>query len=62
MFPGAVQNGMIEKYKKRGQDIKAAGFVAWSVTGGPTQKIPSYYFLSKNSLIWSFGTISDLKA
>ena len=62
MFPGAVQNGMIEKHKKRGLKIKAALFVSFACPGGPKQKIPSYYFLSKNSLIWSFGTISDLKA
>ena len=42
--------------------IQAALFVPCSCPGGTTQKIPSYYFLSKNSLIWSFGTISDLKA
>ena len=62
MFPGAVQNGIIEKYKKRDLKIQAALFVPCSCPGGTTQKIPSYYFLSKNSLIWSFGTISDLKA
>ena len=62
MFPGAVQNGMIEKYKKRGLKIQGALFVPCSLPGGTTQKSASYYFLSKNSLIWSFGTISDLKA
>ena len=62
MFPGAVQNGMIEKHKKRGHNLKAALIVPSYSPGGNTQKIPSYYFLSKNSLIWSFGTISDLKA
>ena len=50
------------KHKKRGLKIQAALFVPCSCPGGTTQKIPSYYFLSKNSLIWSFGTISDLKA
>ena len=62
MFPGAVPTGMIETHKKRGLKIQAALFVPCSCPGGTTQKIPSYYFLSKNSLIWSFGTISDLKA
>ena len=44
------------------REIQKALFVPCSCPGGTTQKIPSYYFLSKNSLIWSFGTISDLKA
>ena len=62
LFPGAVQTGIIDKHKTRGLKIPAPLFVSCSCPGGTTQKIPSYYFLSKNSLIWSFGTISDLKA